>query len=426
MRKTRWLAAIVIMTCAGLSVYAGEQAAHTSLAMALPAYPPAGGIWLNAPTKGMPPVLHGKPLHTVVFVTNRDSGDVVVIDAATDKIVNRIKLEAWTNAHMAMPAESKATGERRLVVSGPNNSVFYVLDLDKNTGKAVPTDLGPEHFDVAPDGDLAYVGNLEGGTVSAIDLNKGVEIARIPGFFEPHGVSFHPTEPKAYISNLGAHEIGVVDTREHKLIKRIAVGNLSSLAALNPDRFLTNIQGIVHPVLTMDGRYIYASDGDSNQVAVIDTKTDEVVKTIPVGLQPWRAYASPDGKWMLIPNNGDETVSIIDTKTQEVTATVPGGAGMTGVNYGLGGKKAYVIASNDSAVFVYDLNGFHSKKIFIGKNLKLETASTTPDGKKVYLASSTDNSVYVIETQTDIVKRIPNVGQSPWAVSIMEGENYCH
>jgi len=179
-------------------------------------------------------------------------------------------------------------------------------------------------------------------------------------------------------------------------------------------------------VLTQDGRFVYAADGDSGQIAVIDTKTDEVVKTLPSGSQPWRAYASPDGRWMMIPNNGDATVTVVDARKHEIVTTLPGGSGMTGINYALGGSKAYVIASNDSTLIVYDLPSFRSKKIVIGKNLRLETASTTANGRKVYLASSTDNSVYVIDAKTDAVKRIPNVGQSPWAVSIMGGENYCH
>jgi len=410
-----------------LAVFIGNTALaeqKTELAMGQSVYPPAGGIWKTPPAQGALSPLSGKSLKTVVFVTNRDSGDVTVIDAQTDQIINRVNLESWVNSHMAMSMQMG--GKKMLLVSGTQKNVVYLIDLDNGTAKVVPTGLAPEHFDASPDGHTAYFANIDGGSISAVDIMAGKELARIEGFYEPHGVTFHPTLKKAYIPNLGAHEVGVIDTVEHKLIKRIAIGELPKVAALNPDKYLGEIQGIVNVTLTPDGRYAYAADGDSGQVGVIDTATDEVVKTLQTGEEPWRAYASPDGKWMMIPNNGDETVTVIDARKHKVVATLPGGAGMTGINYALDNRKAYVIAAEDSSVLVYNLPSFTSKKLVLGKNLALETAATTPDGKKVYVAASTDNSVYVINAEDDQVKRIANVGQFPWGVAIMDGQNYCH
>jgi YVTN family beta-propeller protein len=39
--------------------------------------------------------------------------------------------------------------------------------------------------------------------------------------------------------------------------------------------------------LTDDGRYLYAANGPSNDVSVVDTETLTVVATIPAGERPW-------------------------------------------------------------------------------------------------------------------------------------------
>ena len=100
---------------------------------------------------------------------------------------------------------------------------------------------------------------------------------------------------------------------------------------------------------------------------------------------------------------------------------------MTGINFVNGGEKAYAISSEESAVTVYDMGKMkETKRLKLGYQIMLETASTGPAGEKVYLACSTANSLYVIDGATDKVSVIPNVGHSPWAVTMLGGYNYCH
>lgn len=369
---------------------------------------------------------HVKPVfdpQSVVFVTNRDSSDIAVIDMKTNKVIDRIDCGTCCNPHMTMATMDG----KRLVTTGTQKNYAVIVDLQSGVVKKVRLGIAPEHFVISHDGKWAYIGDMEEGAVSIVDVVNGKEINRIHGFYEPHGFSLLPDMSKVYVSNLGAHEIGVIDVKSQKLIKNVYIGSSHVLASFNLDKRLSEINGIVNPTLTPDGRYIYAADGDSNQVAVIDTRTDVVVKTIPVGENPWRAYASPDGTKVVVPNNGDQTVSVIEVKSNKVVTTFPGGEGMTGVNFVNGGKKAYIISQPESAVYVIDMEKYKElKRIKFGEGLMLETATTTPDGKSVYLACSTNNSVYVIDGATDKYTRIPDVGLSPWAVEIIGGNSYCH
>lgn len=377
-----------------------------------------------AGNEGNTTVQHGFDPQSVVFVTNRDSSDIAVIDMKTNKVIDRIECGTFCNPHMTMATMDG----KRLLTTGTQKNYAVITDLLTREVKKVGLGIAPEHFVISHDGKWAYIGNMEEGTVSVVDLINGKEINRISGFYEPHGFSMLPDMSKVYVSNIGAHEIGVIDVKSQKLIKTISVGNSHVMASLNLEKRLSEISGIVNPTLTLDGKFLYAADGDSNQVAVVDTKTDRIVKTIPVGENPWRAYMSPDGAKAVVPNNDDRTVTVIDVKTHKVITTFLGGEGMTGVNFVNGGKKAYIISQPESALYVIDMEKYRElKRIKFGEGLMLETAATTPDGKTVYLACSTNNSIYVIDGMTDTYSRISNVGLSPWAVEIIGGkDSYCH
>ncbi|MBI2915527.1 MAG: hypothetical protein HYY07_01555 [Elusimicrobia bacterium] len=368
-----------------------------------------------------------------LFVANQDSDYVSVIDLDTMQVAKKIDLDTLSASHMTM-AWSGKDGQKLLVTMTGRNEIA-IIDVAKGIVEAkLPVGRSPEHFAIEKNKDypdyFAYIGNIDDGSISVIDLGSNQEIKRITGFHEPHGVTFNQDASKAYIANFGAHRIDVVDTSKHAISKQISVGDAYQVAMKNPSRYLSEIKGIANVTLTPDGKLGYAADGDSNQVAVIDTQNDSLVKTIPVGEEPWRAYGSPDGKWMLVPNNGDETVSVIDTQKNQIKTSFPAGGTITGINFVLGGKKAYALATTETEaiLYVYDLEHMREKgTILIGKNLKLETASTSANGKTIYVASSVDNSIYAVDALTDKVTRIANVGVTPWGTTIQgDMASYCH
>jgi len=287
-------------------------------------------------------------------------------------------------------------------------------------------DIAPEHLAFSPDGRYYYQGNPEGDTISVIDMASMTKIKTIPGLAEPLNVTFTPDGTKAYVGNYGAHWIGVIDVTRHELLKRIQIAPPPGVSKLDPERYLGSIKGINNASITNDGRYLYAADSDLGVVGVIDTREDKVVKVIRVGKDPWRAYMSHDGKYAVTLNNGDETISIIDTGANRVVATLDAGPDMTGANFAAG--KIFVISSTTAFVYVYDMQSLKpAGRIKIGTNLQIETATTDTADEKLYLASSTDHSLYVIDGRTEDVTRVPNVGLYPWGTHIMDSkDNCCH
>jgi YVTN family beta-propeller protein len=366
-------------------------------------------------------------LSHLVVVTNRDANELTIVDMTKDEIIGKQKIALNSQAHMT----AFSPDGKKLAIAATENDLVSVMDLSTSETKDIIVGSGPEHMDISKDNRWLYVGNIEGGTVSAIDLNQNQEVARLAGFREPHGATI--MDNKVYIPNRGAQLVGVIDSS--LTTNDILVGSMAGLAPFDRDQDGASmhrersipVKGVANVTLTLDEKFAYVATGDANSVTVLDTATDQIVRTIPVGLDPWRAYASPNGKHMIVPNNGDQTVSVIDVASHTLVATLPGGADMTGVNFGNDGEKGYVISRGSSQVFMYDFSTLEKTgKLDMGEGARLETASTSPAGSKIYVASSSNNSLYVIDVESDQVKRIKDVGNFPWGVSIYKGQNYCH
>jgi YVTN family beta-propeller protein len=360
---------------------------------------------------------------SVVMIVNRDSNDITFMDIKSKKLVGKTFLGNNVNPHMVMMSP-----DGRYVVTGGTraNKAFIIDTRTTQLVKVIPTDIAPEHLAFSPDSRWYYQGNPDGDSVSVIDMQSLSKVKTIPGFAEPLNVTFLPDGSKAYVGNYGAHWVGVIDVRRHELLKKIQIAPVPGVAKLDPAKYLGEIKGINIAALSNDGRYLYAADSDLAVVGVIDTREDRVIKTIRVGLDPWRIYMSHDGKYGITANNGDETISIIDTQTNSVAATLEAGPDMTGINFASG--KAFVISSTSGFVYVYDMKSLRpAGRIKIGTNVQLETATTDIAGEKLYLAESTNHQIVIIDARTHELERVQNVGLFPWGTHIMDSkDNYCH
>ena len=402
-----------LLAACGLSAHfatAQDTAQHQGMKMPMAPLPNDGKTKIADPT-------------SVVMIVNRDSNEIAFMDIKSKKLVGSTFLGNNVNPHMVMMSPDG----RYVVTGGTRANKAYIIDARTlELVKVIPVDIAPEHLSFSPDSHWYYQGNPEGDSISVIDMTTLTKVKTIPGLKEPLNVTFTPDGTKAYIGNYGAHWVGVIDVTRHELLKKIQIAPVQGRAGLDPDRYLSEIQGINIATPTPDGRTLYAADTDLGVVGVIDTREDKVTKVIRVGKEPWRVYMGHVGKYAITPNNGDETISIIDLKKNEVAATLEAGPNMTGVNFAAG--KAFVISSTSGFVYVYDMATLRpAGRIKVGVNVQLETATTDVADEKLYLADSTENAVVIIDAKTQGIEKVLNVGLYPWGTHIMDSkDNYCH
>ena len=210
----------------------------------------------------------------------------------------------------------------------------------------------------------------------------------------------------AYIANMGSNTISVIDTATNKVTTTIPVG--------------TGPYGVA---VSSDGKKVYVANNDSNTVSVIDTATNKVTATVSVRSGPCGIAVSPNGTKVYVANHLDNTTSVIDTTTNAVIATVPIGSYPYGVAITPDGTKVYFASS------VYSENSTNSIVSVIDTatntvtaSVPVGTASTgiavSPDGTKIYVANSLDNTTSVIDTVTNNVIDTVPVGTGPYGVAV--------
>jgi len=79
---------------------------------------------------------------------------------------------------------------------------------------------------------------------------------------------------------------------------------------------------VLSPVVWAGAPQAYITNLNDNTVSVIDTASNTVTATVPVGNFPNGVAVTPDGAHVYVANVVDGTVSVIDTASNAATATV--------------------------------------------------------------------------------------------------------
>ena len=123
-----------------------------------------------------------------IFVQLTGFNGFAVIDFATHKEINRIKLPALPSGKAPFlyggnesHGMAVTSDEKTLVVNSRLNSAVYSYSLpDLKLLGSVDVGLAPDWVTLTPDGKTAYVANAASNSVSVVDIRSMKEITRIP------------------------------------------------------------------------------------------------------------------------------------------------------------------------------------------------------------------------------------------------------
>jgi len=148
--------------------------------------------------------------------------------------------------------------------------------------------------------------------------------------------------PLAWVTNFDGDSVTVIDTETNTVIATIPVGN-------GPKGILLN----------EDGTRAYVTNHDDDTVSVINTADKSVIATIDLapsgGDGPWGLTFSPiDATVLYVSNNLSETVSAISTTSNEVFATISLFPGACPRGMGAGGDGVGTLAYCLDEIEVFD------------------------------------------------------------------------
>ncbi len=163
--------------------------------------------------------------------------------------------------------------------------------------------------------------------------------------------------------------------------------------------------------------FAYISNSGSNTVSVIDTATNGVVATIPVGTQPTGVAVNATATRVYVTNRGSSTVAVIDAANNAVIAAVPVSAEPTGVAVNRAGTRIYV--ANFAANGLTVVDGTSNTVIAVvpvgGSPFGV---AVNPAGTRAYVANHADGTVSVVDTATNTVVATIGVGFEPNGIAV--------
>src|SRR5437588_6316751 len=300
----------------------------------------SAGVYAATRTGHISPLLAG--LAPRVYVPNEGSGDVVVIDPTTFRIIGRFRVGSLPE-HVTADRVLK-----RLYVNDMNSSTLSVIDpLTERPIRtiSIPT---PYNLYFTPDRSKAIV----------------VEDFTTPGGRAGNGLRFY-------------------DRRTWKFLKFVPIP----------------FPGADHLDFSADGRYLFLSCEYSGEVERVDTRTMKVSGSVYVGGLPIDVRLAPAGDVFYVANQGSNGVSIIDPLAMKVIGFIPTGRGAHGLALSRDATKLYV--SNRLAGTISVIS-FATRRVIATWTVggTPDMMSLSPDGLQLWLSNRYDGTVSVVDTRS--------------------------
>jgi YVTN family beta-propeller protein len=234
---------------------------------------------------------------------------------------------------------------------------------------------GWDYLTLDPAGDRLFIARND--RVMVVDPASGKLLKEIPGMQHMHGVALAPSLHRAYASNGDGNNISVIDLDTLQVTGHIA------LSGQKPDAI------IYDPASS----HVLAMNGDSNNISVIDPASNKELGTIALDSNP--EFAVVDGQGKLYVNLEDKAeLAQVDTKTDKVLHTWPLAPceGPTGLAFDAANKRLFSACANGWLIVSDATDGHQVAKLPIGK--EPDAAAYDPQTHEVF-ASSRDGVLNV-------------------------------
>lgn len=266
-------------------------------------------------------LVHGlgySPDHKILAVISIGSNSITLIDTETNKIKGKIYIGRAPHEAFFRP-----DGKEIWAAVRGENYISVIDPIQLKEIRRIETANGPGMVLFRPDGKYAFVPSSFTPEMDVIDTENYQVVARVP-----------QTSP--FSPNLAVDEKEVWFTLKDS-------GKTQIVSAIPPFETITildtgPITNHVTLVNNTAGRFAYITVGGKNEVLVYSREVysrevyskeagalPKLIKTIKTGDLPHGIWGSPDGKFVYVGLENGDAVQAIDTSTNQIIATIPVG-----------------------------------------------------------------------------------------------------
>ncbi len=212
--------------------------------------------------------------------------------------------------------------------------------------------------------------------------------------------------PKIYVANTQDNNISVIDSGTNQVIKTIPVP--------------TDPEGMA---ITLDDKIVYVGSNSTSSVTLINTLPNEVVYSVDVGGGSPDLTLTPDGSELLVAVPTQDYFSIIDTGSNKAVGKVAL-PGVSAITIDPAGTYGFANSHYHADFSLNEFTVATNAMLFpINTKTFANALSFSPDSKSLYFVLDGKKSVTVLDIfNKSVIAEIP-VGNNPYAITFTHDGN---
>jgi YVTN family beta-propeller protein len=273
----------------------------------------------------------------------------------------------------------------------------FIAETNAKDGKSmklvarIPLPGKPHGVDIEPGGKRVWSSNIEGDSVSVIDIGARRVSKTIPVCKGPVNIAFASRRAFAACSD---GYMSVIDTTTLTVLKSEAIGYAP------------------HEIITGPNAHLWSVNRGSNDLSEIDPVNGILVSRHPAGPFAYDGVFSPNGKYAFVTSKTWGAVSVLSTDDFQILGSIKVGGDPAGLVIAPDGKRIYVANKKDGTISVINALTFQ-----VTHTIRVQQEpggiAISPDGRLLFVANFGSDTLSEIDTGDDRVIRTVTVGDAP-------------